>query len=121
MRPINCKYFGPSFFEVQTDLKRATPGLALNGKQLEEMALTGRVATTIKQPIFEKGYDIDNPNPMRAPNVDIVDARNYSNKLADDMEQAVNQYNNLVKKYQKTRSDITRKPPESSPANQPQV
>ena len=87
--------------ERSDNVKMAKPGLALNGKQLEEMALTGRVQVPLKQAMYEDAYDIDNPNPLRRPNADITDAYEYSDSLAKQYSEAVEQYNGLVEKAKK--------------------
>ena len=113
MRPVNIPYNGQRYYESVDVSKRATPGLALNSRQLVEMALTGRVSVQTKQGVYESSYNIDEPNPMRAPNVDISDAHKYSNQLADDMEKAVKKYNNLKEqlKNANTAKQVTQQVP----------
>lgn len=60
--------------------------------------MTGKVSVPEKQGIYEKGYTVDNPNPMRAPNVDIIDARKYTESLYESYENAVKDYQATVKK-----------------------
>lgn len=90
-------------FETQTRTDCAKPGLAYTGPQLDILARTGRLNVPERQPLYEP-YTIDKPNPMRAPNCDISDARKYTESLAEDYKRATIQLETLKK--QKSKIDV---------------
>lgn len=75
-----------------------TPGLALSAVQLNERIINGTAQVVEKQPIYEAFYDIDNPNPLRRPDIDLVDVKAHSDYLSQHYEQMQKHYDDLVKK-----------------------
>lgn len=91
------------YIETQESTAGAKPGLAYTGPQLEILAKQGRLNVPERQPLYEP-YTIDNPNPLRKPNADISDARNYSESLAEDFRRATSQLESL--KAQKASQEL---------------
>lgn len=105
-------------YEYNDTTKGAVQGQALKTSQLRTLAMTGKVAVPEKQGLYEKGYNVDNPNPMRAPNVDIIDARKYTESLYESYENAVKDYSRLVKKAKDIKSSAGSAPTPATTAPQ---
>ena len=99
------KFPSRSSIEVNEYQSQTVPGLAMSVIRLAERIMQGTAVVNEKQPVYEPYYDIDNPNPLRSPNVDLVDVQAHSNYLKTTYEQMKNNYQTMVAEAQKAQAE----------------
>lgn len=73
--------------------------LAVPLRKMVGMILAGQMQSQEKTAINEPFYTLDNPNPLRRPDVDLIDIYNHGKMLSDRYQQAIKEYNSLIKSY----------------------